>query len=106
MCVCVRTQNMVNGLDLYLGSQLICIVGFGFPTMGSLWFGDLATFTLVFTASLPRFPHKVAPFTLDMATLFPLFFSPESPFPLRWSLFPLCFSYSFFNPHFSFYSLI
>ena len=88
----VRTQNMVNGLDLYLGSQLICIVGFGFPIMGSPWSEGPVAFTLIFTASLPRFPHKVAPFTLDIATLFPLFFSPESPFPLKWSLFPLCFS--------------
>ena len=88
----VRTQNMVNGLDLYLGSQLICIVGFGFPIMGSPWSEGPVAFTLIFIASLPRFPHKVAPFTLDIATLFPLFFSPESPFPLKWSLFPLCFS--------------
>ena len=28
----VRIQNMTVGLYSYLGSQSICIVGFGFPT--------------------------------------------------------------------------
>ena len=32
--VIVGTQNMAIGLNLYLDSQSICIVGFGFPTMG------------------------------------------------------------------------
>ena len=37
----MRAQNMVNKLDLYLGAQFIYIVGFGFPTIGSLMLGDL-----------------------------------------------------------------
>ena len=40
MCVCVHTQNMVNKLNLYLGSQSIYIVGFRFSTMGSPMLGD------------------------------------------------------------------
>ena len=71
------TQNMDNGLDLYLGSQPICIVGFEFPTMGSPLFGDPVAFTCLH--KFFSFFHKIAPFTLDMATSFPLFFSPESP---------------------------
>ena len=30
----VRAQLSFNGVDLDLGSQLICIVGLEFPTMG------------------------------------------------------------------------
>ena len=33
--VTMRTQDMAIGLNLYLDSQSICIVGFGFPTMSS-----------------------------------------------------------------------
>ena len=36
----VRTKNIVNWLSLFLGSQPICIVGFGFPTMGNSLHGD------------------------------------------------------------------
>ena len=36
----VHTQNMVHGLNLYLDSQSICVVGFGFPTMGGPMLGD------------------------------------------------------------------
>ena len=35
----VRTKNIVNGLNLYLGSQFICVVGFRFPTMDSSYYG-------------------------------------------------------------------
>ena len=31
----MRTQNIAIGFNLYLDSQFICIVGFGFPTKGS-----------------------------------------------------------------------
>ena len=45
---------MAIGLSLYLGSQSICIVGFGFPTMGGLILGDPSTLlfpqTLLFTS--------------------------------------------------------
>ena len=34
---------MVVGLNLYLGSQSICIVGFGFPTMGDPLLDNLNT---------------------------------------------------------------
>ena len=40
LIVFVHTQYIFNGLNLYLGSQLICIVGFEFPTMGSPLLGD------------------------------------------------------------------
>ena len=101
----VLTQNMDNGLDLYLGSQPICIAGFEFPTMGSPLFGDPVAFTCLH--KFFSFFHKIAPFTLDMATSFPLFFSPESPpFFLRLSPFFPSFPSEFSNPHFSFYSLI
>ena len=36
----VRAKNIVNELSLFLGSQPICIVGFGFPTMGNSLPGD------------------------------------------------------------------
>ena len=36
----VGTQNMTIGLSLYLGSQSIYIVGFGFPTMGGSILGS------------------------------------------------------------------
>ena len=39
----VRTQLGFNGVDLDLGSQLICIVGLKFPTMGDLVLRDLGT---------------------------------------------------------------
>ena len=45
---------MAIGLNLYLGSQSICIVGFGFPTMGGPMLGNLSTplfpQTLLFTS--------------------------------------------------------
>ena len=34
------SRNVANGLNLYLGSQLIHIVGFEFSTMGSSLLGD------------------------------------------------------------------
>ena len=36
----VHAQFIFNGLNLYLGSQLICIMGFEFPTMGNPLLGD------------------------------------------------------------------
>ena len=36
----VCTQYIFNSLNLYLGSQLICIMGFEFPTIGSPLLGD------------------------------------------------------------------
>ena len=36
----MRTRSIFNGLNLHLGSQLICIVDFEFPTMGSPLLGD------------------------------------------------------------------
>ena len=51
--IIVGTQNMVVGLNLYLGSQSICIVGFGFPIMGGPMLDNLSTLmfpqTLLFT---------------------------------------------------------
>ena len=41
--VCVCTQNMTIGLNLYLGSQSICVVGLGFPNMGDPILGNLST---------------------------------------------------------------
>ena len=35
MAPIVHTQNMVNKLNLYLGSESIYIVDIGFPTMGN-----------------------------------------------------------------------
>ena len=50
----VRTQNMAVGLNFYLGSQSICIVGFGFPTMGGRMLCNLSALlfpqTLLFTS--------------------------------------------------------
>ena len=66
----MRAQNMVNRLDLYLGAQFIYIVGFGFPTIGSLMLGDPdahSCFCKPFS-----FFHKVAPFPLDLFTLLSL----------------------------------
>ena len=45
---------MVVRLNLYLGSLFICIVGFGFPTMGGPMLGNLSTLlfpqTFLFTS--------------------------------------------------------
>ena len=58
MASIVCTQNMAVGFNLYLGSQSICIVGFGFPTMG----GPMLE-TQVHSFFLKPFslPHRVAP---------------------------------------------
>ena len=57
--VIVGTQNMAIGLNLYLDSQSICIVGFGFPIMGDPMLSNLITllFPQVFllTESLPYY---------------------------------------------------
>ena len=72
---------MVVGLNLYLGSLSICIVGFGFPIMGGPMLGNLSTLlfppTLLFTSkshylsffewlcfSLPVFSRITNPFFL------------------------------------------
>ena len=39
----MRAQYSFNGMVLYLGSQLICIVGLEFPTMGGPLPGDPLT---------------------------------------------------------------
>ena len=39
----MHTQNMAIRLSLYLSSQSICIVDFGFPTMGGPMLGDPST---------------------------------------------------------------
>ena len=39
----MRTKNIFYELNLFLGSQPICIVGFGFPTMGDSLPRDLTT---------------------------------------------------------------
>ena len=39
----VRTQNMAIGPNLNLGSQSICIVGFGFPIKGDSMLGSPGT---------------------------------------------------------------
>ena len=49
----LRTQDMIIGLNLYLGSQSICIVGFGFPTMGGPMLGDPNIFPFPKLFSLP-----------------------------------------------------
>ena len=38
--IIVHTQNMVLGFNLYLDSQSICVLGFGFPIMGDPMLGD------------------------------------------------------------------
>ena len=82
---------MANGLDLYLSSQLICIMGFGFPTMGSPLPEDLVALTLVFTnsslpltTSLPSLLMWLPPFfsfSLQPPPYFSLYFPIYS---LRW----------------------
>ena len=50
----VCTQNMAIGLNLYFGSQSICIMGFGFPIRGgpSLGYLNMLRFpqTFLFTS--------------------------------------------------------
>ena len=52
--VAMRIQNIAIGLKLYLDSQSICIVGFGFPTKSDPMLGSLETLlfpqTLLFTS--------------------------------------------------------
>ena len=50
---------MIIRLNLYLGSQSICIVGFVFPTMGDLMLDDPNTFP--FPKPFPL-PLKIATF--------------------------------------------
>ena len=68
----VRIQNMTVGLYSYLGSQSICIVGFGFSTTGGPMLGNLDT--LLFRQTL-LFTSESLPFFLKMVVLF----SPSSP---------------------------
>ena len=64
----VHTQNMAIGLNLYLGSQSIFIVGFVFPTIGDPMLDNLST--LLFPQT-PFFYLRVTPFFLLMVVLLP-----------------------------------
>ena len=63
MAQIVCTQNMAIGLNLYLGSQSICIVGFGFPTMGGPMLGNLST--LMFPQTPFSLPQSHSLFSLN-----------------------------------------
>ena len=69
----VHTQNKVNELHLYSGSQSIYIVGFGFPTVGSPMLGDPVAHTLVLQILL---------FSIAKLLPFLSLFSSELPTPI------------------------
>jgi len=73
----VHTQNKVNELHLYSGSQSIYIVGFGFPTMGSPVLGDPVAHTLILQILLFSFTELLP---------FHSLFSPELPTPTSHSI--------------------
>ena len=82
----VHTPSINIGLRLYLGSQSICIMGFGFPTMGG---------SMLRSPNTPLFPQ------------IPLFTSHScSPSFLEWSLFSLNILSRIASPFFSFSFLI
>ena len=83
--VIMRIQNMAIGLNLYLGSQSICIVGFGFPTMGCPMLGHLST--LLFPPNLFSLPHKVTSSLSQNSCSSPSLFFLELPTPNFSSLF-------------------
>ena len=68
----VRAQSSSNGVDLDLGSQLICIVGLEFPIMGGLVLRDPGTLSWFYTPF--SLSHKAAPFSLFVSTRFSLSF--------------------------------
>ena len=85
--IAVRAQLSFNGVDLDLGSQLICIMGLELPTIGGPVLRDPGTLSLFYTPF--SLSHKVAPFSL-----------------LVWSRFSLSFLSRIANPHFSLNPLI
>ena len=91
----MRTKNILNELSLFLDSQPICIVSFGFPTMGNSLHGDpsaysklykLHSFSLMSCSPYYSYYYHLLSFLSRIAN--PLF--------LRLSLFFPC-----FPPHFS-----
>ena len=66
--VTMCTLDIVSRLNLYLDSQLIYIVGFEFPIMGSP-FARKPNYTLLFLQTPLSFLKELLPFSLDMATL-------------------------------------
>ena len=95
----VRAQLSFNGVDLDLGSQLICIMGLEFPTMGGPVLRDPSTLSWFYTPF--SLPHKAAPFSLLVWSRFSFSFlsriaNPTSPLILlfialdKWS----CYDYS------------
>ena len=85
--IAMRAQLSFNGVDLDLGSQLICIMGLEFPTIGGPVLRDPGTLSLFYTPF--SLSHKAAPFSL-----------------LVWSRFCLSFLSIIANPHFSLNPLI
>ena len=65
----VRIQNMVNRLNLYLGSQSIYVVGFEFSTMGILC--SKTQLCTRFYEPFSFFP-KVIPLSLGLVSCFSL----------------------------------
>ena len=69
---------MILGLDLYLGLQSICVMGFRFPTMGGPLLGD--PIALVFARL--SLSHKVTPPSLEIVTILSLCVLPRVSNPL------------------------
>ena len=63
----VRAQLSFNGVDLDLGSQLICIVGLEFPTMSGPVLREPSTLSWFYT---PLYLTKLLPFLSWIGLIF------------------------------------
>ena len=85
--ILVRTQNMATGLNLYSGSQSICMVGFGFPTMGGPSPGDPITHSYFYNTLSLSLSQNHFPFFWDSPSSFSLSSSKSFQPPFFSSLF-------------------
>ena len=82
----VRTQNIAIGLNLYLSSQSICIMGFGFPTKGDPMLGSPGTLLFPQTLFFSSLNHYLS-FVEWLLSSLPILFRIANP------LFLIHFSY-------------
>ena len=85
MAPIVRAKNIINGLSLFLGLQPICIVSFGFPTMGNSLLRDLGahsrlyelhSFSFMSCSPYCSYYYPLLSFLSRIANPHPSFYSP------------------------------